>query len=643
MSLEEYRGKINHERKISTLTVASDSGISCSTPEEIIQQQEYVTMDMVIDSISDRPVRTRNRVSADVYLRRKDVDMGTLLGVKRQLSNRYSRSLPDILDIDNIDPINDPDIVGNELNKTSDSSDPNVSFEENGVKVDNAPRSLNSPVTVCGREHLEDPCYICMKDNEIYCSVCIEVHNVHCREKVKFIPDIPSEFRQKYCADATEELVIMKRRFIKIKEENEELREKLNVSKRAFIKSLMKYKNSIIAIVDRMEKEALLEMDTIFSNESAKIQTNIENLEREIRNLESHLTALKGNDFSDGSTMVFTIQEALNQLHKDEIIIRTNHKMTNHTEFIFEGPNGFIERLAGLDELWKVSKSTVERCKVPMPCNCDKPYEKKTAVKEKEVSVRLSGWSFDRERCCITACEFLNNGKLLLCDNANKKLKLFSKKFKCVSMLSLPSLPWDIAVIDDSRAAVTMPDKKQLQFIQIQDRKLSNKETITLEHNCWGVACNNDILFVTCWSREATSIIVIDAHGAPTREITTAGGVPFHTPWFIAFHNQTLYVSDWGTYTVNCLTTTGTQCEKYRHSLLVGPLGVTHDPDGNLYICSRDSNTIHQLSPTGSLIRILLTEKDGIAQPLNICHRKTDDRLVVTSWMSDKITVYKIS
>jgi hypothetical protein len=263
------------------------------------------------------------------------------------------------------------------------------------------------------------------------------------------------------------------------------------------------------------------------------------------------------------------------------------------------------------------------------------------AVKEKEVSVRLSGWSFDREKCCITGCEFLPNGKLLVCDNGNKKVKLFDKKFKCISVHNLHSLPWDVAVIDKERAVVTIPDRKQLQFIGVHHR-ISIKESVTLDQNCWGISYSEGQLFVTCWSRDKKEVVILDVHGTPRRLIVTVQNQPFHTPWFVDGNGDTMFVSDWGTYLVQGVTTSGIALSKYRKSNLVGPLGMCRDPDDNLFICGRDSNNIHQISADGIEQRVFLTEKDGIQQPLNISIRAADDKLVVTSWMSDRLFVFRL-
>ncbi|XP_052800931.1 uncharacterized protein LOC128231781 [Mya arenaria] len=618
------------ERKISTLTETSDSGVSSNNDE--LRAYDVMTVNML-------QARPKGRISIDAshHIPR---DFGRLL-TSRQLSNRHSCSLPDILDIDNL-----CDIGGSSndvLNKTGDSSDLNQSFEENDDKSIKGHSKYRAdsliPVHVCGKEHVEDPCFICMKDNEIYCGICVKVHNYHCKEQVKFIPEIPPELRQKYCEDAVNQLNVMRDRYLKIKQENEELQVQLKASKKDFIRSVMKYKSHIIVVIDKMEKEALQEMDVLYKSEIAKLEGTMTKMEMEITNLNSYLKFLEGSETSVENSVVFEVQEAISRVQSDENIIRDHHKMVGKVQFHFEPLKKLTDILADFNSLFSVSQTEVEICKFPMPCSCDKPYANKYAEKEKEVSARLSGWSFDRERCCITGCEFMDNGKLLTCDNANKKIKLFNKKLKCISAQSLPSQPWDIAVIDDERAVVTIPDRKQLQFLTVIHRKISLKHATSLDQNCWGVSCDADSIFVTNYSPETSEVVVLNHDGVLQRRIY---GMTFHTPWFIDRFQDMLYVSDWGTFNVQTMTRGGALTNSYRNSYLVGPLGVTHDPEGNIYVCGRDSNTVHQISPDGVLRQIILRERDGVKQPLNICHRPSDDRLVITSWMSDKMTVYKL-
>ena len=469
----------------------------------------------------------------------------------------------------------------------------------------------------------------------------LQVHNFHCKEKVKYIPEIPPEMRTKFCSETVRELKIMLERFVKVKTENESALSNLEDTKKNFIRSVMRYKNTIVQTIDRLEKEALQDMDIVFNTESKRIENRLVHMDREIANIESYLKVLDRESDEFESSLVFELQEASKQVRRDEAVIRDFHKCTNEVELSFEPLQALTDLLSDFDKLWKVNKHEIEVCKSPSPCSCDRSYQYKVAEFEKEVSVRLSGLNFDREKCRITGCEFLPNGKLIVCDNSNKKIKMFDQKLKCVSAQSLPSLPWDVAVVDDLKAVVTIPDRKQLQFIETNHRKLLLKKNVQLDKTCWGISCDRKSIYVTCWSRESSEILVLDLQGKFCRFINMVD-VSLDTPWFLDCFHESMYVSDWGTYVLQCMDTKGAAVSKYRNSYLVGPLGVTHDPEGNVYVCGRDSNTVHQLSPDGQLQQILLTEKDGIRQPLNISHRTSDDKLVVTSWMCDKIAVYKL-
>lgn len=163
---------VEHERKFSTNTLNTDSGVSSLTNEnEDMETEKEPTIDY-------RTIRsTGARVSIDTG-RRRCGEFSRLIETSSR--HRKSCSLPDILDLDNVCNIEEN---FDDLNKTCDSSDLNLSFEEPEDASVHPVRRVGLgalvPIQVCGKEHVEEPCFICMRDNEIYCSVCVEVGHVH--------------------------------------------------------------------------------------------------------------------------------------------------------------------------------------------------------------------------------------------------------------------------------------------------------------------------------------------------------------------------------------------------------------------------------------------------------------------------------
>lgn len=161
------------ERKFSTATLNTDSGVSSIVNEDTMDDSKEV----VFHEVDYRTIRSTSgaRVSLDEH-RGVHGEMSKL--IERKIRHRKSCSLPDILDLDNICNI-EQDF--DEMNKTNDSSDMNLSFDE--PEETSSPRlskrkfgrGSTLPIQVCGKEHVEEPCFICMKDTEIYCQVCVEV------------------------------------------------------------------------------------------------------------------------------------------------------------------------------------------------------------------------------------------------------------------------------------------------------------------------------------------------------------------------------------------------------------------------------------------------------------------------------------
>ncbi|KAL4222348.1 hypothetical protein ACF0H5_018386 [Mactra antiquata] len=631
------------DRKLSMITINTDSGI-CATnydPDSVSEVDSIMDVkDSDVNLRDQTELSYRHRVSLDHH---EQLTSDTDRFVVGKARHRRSCSLPDILDFENAELLEEClDRANGHMVQYNFQSDTNLVFPSTSGLT--SKKTKMQPVPLCSTEHLEKPCYICLKDNEIYCSACVQIHNYHCKENVKHIPEIAPEVRANLCSEATKELSVMKERFDKIKRENEVILDNMMHSRKKFVRSIMACKNKVIDIMDTIEKQALLEMDELFSKQKSQLETNLKSLKAEIKHIESYLKILEDAENDGVNSVVYELQAAMLQIRKDENLIRDIHKTTYDIEVKVETLGPLSELLScDISKLWTLSKPVSDHCCHPNPCRCDRSYKNKVAVKEKEMSVRLSGWSFDRDKCCITGCEFLPNGKLILCDNGNKKVKLFDRKFKCISAHSLHSLPWDIAVINNEQAVVTIPDRKQLSVLNVGHR-ISVKKSINLDHHCWGVAYSGhqNCLLVTCWSRDKTEVLILDTNGIELRHIKAIQGQSLHTPWFIDSFCEAMVISDWGTYMLTSTNMTGNSSFNYRKTELVGPLGLTFDPEGTFYVCGRDSNNIHQISEDGSESRILLSESDGIRKPLNICHRVSDDKLIVTSWMSDRLTVFRL-
>ena len=83
------------------------------------------------------------------------------------------------------------------------------------------------------------------------------------------------------------------------------------------------------------------------------------------------------------------------------------------------------------------------------------------------------------------------------------------------------------------------------------------------------------------------------------------------------------------------MSTEGTIEWVYNDKDLKFPLGVTTGPDGCLYICSCDTDSVHVVSAAGVKQMIVLVDQFQLKFPRAICYNKDQALLYVSSNSSD--------
>ena len=119
-----------------------------------------------------------------------------------------------------------------------------------------------------------------------------------------------------------------------------------------------------------------------------------------------------------------------------------------------------------------------------------KPQPKGTKVASFIVAV-----DSDKNDCWITGIAVDNNGRKLLADKHNKKVKLFSREMKSLCCVSVPSEPWDIVMIGENKAAVTCGH--WLVILQVSDKQLRIKSKNKMLFEMRGICLYKDKLIVT--------------------------------------------------------------------------------------------------------------------------------------------------
>ena len=262
-----------------------------------------------------------------------------------------------------------------------------------------------------------------------------------------------------------------------------------------------------------------------------------------------------------------------------------------------------------------------------------------TSVSQKNVRMESDRYPPD-----TYGCVFMPDERVVLCDRSNNKIKLLDKSFTLQDSLDLPSKPWDIAVVNDTTVIITLPCKKQLQYIEVTP-KLKIGRVLQLDKKCWGVNVVGSDIYVTCsdYPRGDGEVRIVDKNG----KVKNRHGVNqdktfmFTLPYNIAVSalSNKIYISDLEQDTVTCLRSDGTVIYQYKNAALRSPGGLCVDDEDNVIVCGGMSHNIHIVTAAGEKRSVFLTSNDGVEYPHCVAYRRTDHTMIVGSFLNDNLFV----
>ena len=206
------------------------------------------------------------------------------------------------------------------------------------------------------------------------------------------------------------------------------------------------------------------------------------------------------------------------------------------------------------------------------------------------INVKISD---DKGDCNISGVDMTVDGNMLLADHRNCKVKLFSPDGTLLSFLKPPEKPVDVAIFNESEAAISM-EKKQIGIIDIADiSHLSMTRIIKRDRFVSGITNYNNNLIIICYkSKESPrSVQMIDMTGKIlwTTTSDTEGKNLFDCARLLTTCSgddcDTVIVTDWKGHTITVLDAGTGKFVKVCDVKGKKPRGMTVDDNGNVFVC----------------------------------------------------------
>ena len=257
-------------------------------------------------------------------------------------------------------------------------------------------------------------------------------------------------------------------------------------------------------------------------------------------------------------------------------------------------------------------------------------------TRQGETNVRISS---DEETCWIAGLDTTIAGQLILIDNNNSNVKLFSPDGELISSLRLSGIPCGVTVVDEYTAAVST-FYSQIVILDLgPGGQLSVRRTISLDRPALRITCYKNNLIIAC----GDSVRMINMEGEIQWSTDFHDEQLFVAAWYLTvrsgFGPATVLVSDWQKDTITVLDAESGKlikvCDERR-----GPMGITVDNHGTVYVLYRRAREIGVWY--GEMVERDRTTLGQMGfDPRIIFYSTRRQELIVGGW-SDRIYYYKI-
>jgi len=412
----------------------------------------------------------------------------------------------------------------------------------------------------------------------------------------------------------------------------------LAVKRREIVEQVNAIRKEFEADLRRLENKLLEDFERFHVLEINKLNamtTECENLGKQI----SNAVRLVETIYHSGSesSLINLVEKVSSECQAYEKKLREGQSTLQHVDYDFQVDHALLNVLKTTKSFGNIN---VKRTKQKSENIVSGAKILRTSAREvSRMRVWIAG---DRGRCGVAGGAYFEDGRILVADHDNFKLKLFATTGRLLSKLVLKSKPSDLAMISPDRFIVTFPGAGGVQFIHLANNWLTEGDFVNTNRLYTSLAYSNNRIYLVCTSGISicepnkcaeVSFIKFKDHGSSL-------GAPSH----IRATESGLVVSDRERHAVDFFTLEGNLLQSYTAKNLLTPAGVELDHHGNVFVCCTQSSNIHHLSEAGEDPRILLSEKDGIENPEIVVFQSVGSKFFVSESkisQRDMIRIFK--
>ncbi|XP_060564324.1 uncharacterized protein LOC132723588 [Ruditapes philippinarum] len=257
------------------------------------------------------------------------------------------------------------------------------------------------------------------------------------------------------------------------------------------------------------------------------------------------------------------------------------------------------------------------------------------------ISIGGPGNSFGPPSLCVKECE--SSSFVFLADYSNHKIRCIDSDLKETESFNVEGNIWGICEINKHEIAFTLSGLKKVQLISTDKGPVLKRSFIANLH-CRGIACFNEKIYVTgggMKGEDKGQLNVFDLEGQLLCICQDFQGIFFSIPRSVVVNTEGIFITDEQNGVI-CLDLEAQRKWVCNNTLCKFPWGICFTPNGNLFVCGRDSNNIVIVSKDGEFLGELLNEHDGLSAPKAICFDKRNNCIIVSEYKKPQLKIFYI-
>lgn len=356
-------------------------------------------------------------------------------------------------------------------------------------------------------------------------------------------------------------------------------------------------------------------------NEITKLQANISNIKQHASELQTFV--------------------ALKQIEKDiaveeqfiQTIIKTD--TMNQVDISFQISKSLQQITASVVQFGDINVSC-DPCNLSIQKRKNRQAQIMVALPTRNIdnlSLTLQK-SINTDLSNVRGCSMLPDGKMVFSCYDQYKIRVTkadgSKDFEIRKI----GPTFDVVFIGDDFIAVSSGHSDTINIIDLQKRKL--KKSIKVNSNINGVVYKDGNL-IGCAMEKGFKMTSLSDESTTTINSNKLSALSYVTTF-----RDKLFYTYYENHSVTCCDYHGNKLWTFiNKSALKGPLGISVDNDGNVFVVGCDSDNLVVISPDGQRFRQLLSSEFGLKYPTAVHYDKSKDKLLVAS-MQGKACLFDV-